>query len=269
MSKKQLKDVLESWDSAQQGRELYDLVAVLYPICRSITGDGVRQSLRLLQQRVPLTLQEVPTGTQVFDWTVPKEWNIRDAYIKNSKGERVVEFKQNNLHVVNYSVPIQARMRLSELKQYIYALPDKPDWVPYRTSYYKETWGFCMSQRKLNELPDDEYEVCIDSTLEPGHLTYGEFRIQGITKEEVLISAHSCHPSLCNDNLSGMAVAARLAQHLAARSLRYSYRFVWIPGTIGSITWLALNETQLPKIKHGLVLSCVGDPGRFTYKRSR
>ncbi len=269
MAQKQFIDVLEGWDSAQQGRELHDLVAALYPICRSITGDGVRQSLRLLQKRVPLSLREVPTGTQVFDWTVPKEWNIRDAYIKNSKGERVVDFKQNNLHVVNYSVPIQTRMRLSELKQHVYTLPDKPDWIPYRTSYYKETWGFCMSQHKLDELPDDEYEVCIDSTLEPGNLTYGEFRIQGATDEEVLISAHSCHPSLCNDNLSGMTVAAKLAECLASVPLRYSYWFVWVPGTIGSITWLAQNESVIPLIKHGLVLSCVGDSGQFTYKASR
>src|SRR5271170_397740 len=215
MAKKQLKYILESWDSAQQGRELYDLVTALYPICRSITGDGVRQSLRLLQQRVPLTLREVPTGTQVFDWTVPKEWNIRDASIKNSKGERVVDFKQNNLHVVNYSIPVRTRMRLTELKQHIHTLPEKPDWIPYRTSYYKEAWGFCMSQRQLDKLPEDEYEVFIDSTLEPGHLTYGEFRIQGATDEEVLVSAHSCHPSLCNDNLSGITVAAKLAECLA------------------------------------------------------
>src|SRR6267142_2035040 len=168
MATKQPKGILEDWDSARQGRELYDLVAALYPICRSITGDGVRQSLRLLQQRVPLSLREVPTGTQVFDWTVPKEWNIRDAYVMNSNGERIVDFRQNNLHVVNYSIPVRKRMGLTELKQHIYTLPETPDWIPYRTSYYKETWGFCMTQRKLDELPDGEYEVCIDSTREPG-----------------------------------------------------------------------------------------------------
>jgi len=269
MATKQFKNILEGWDSAREGCELYDLVTALYPICRSITGDGIRQSLRLLQQHVPLTLCEVPTGTQVFDWTVPKEWNIRDAYILNLKGERVVDFKQNNLHVVNYSIPVRKRMGLTELKQHIYTLPEKPDWIPYRTSYYKETWGFCMSHRKLDELPDDNYEVYIDSTLEPGHLTYGEFRIQGATDEEVLISCHSCHPSLCNDNLSGMAVAAKLAECLAGASPRYSYRFLWVPGTIGAITWLAQNESVIPLIKHGLVLSCVGDSGQFTYKSSR
>jgi len=257
------------WDAAREGAELYRIVAELYPICRSITGNGLRESLRLLQQHAPLSLHEVPSGTQVFDWVVPKEWNIRDAYIKDAKGGKVVDFRKSNLHVVNYSIPVRKTVALSELRPHLFTLPGSPDWIPYRTSYYKETWGFCLSHRQLESLADAEYEVCIESTLEPGHLTYGELRIQGATDAEVLISSHCCHPSLCNDNLSGMAVAARLAQHLSGRSLRYSYRFVWIPGTIGSITWLALNEARLPKIKHGLVLSCVGDPGRFTYKRSR
>jgi aminopeptidase-like protein len=256
-------------DAAQEGAELYRIVSELYPICRSITGNGLRESLRLLQQHAPLSLHEIPSGTKVFDWVVPPEWNIRDAYIKNSSGERMVDFRKSNLHVVNYSIPVRKKMTLSELRPHLFTLPESPDWIPYRTSYYKKSWGFCLSQRQSESLADDDYEVCIDSTLEPGHLTYGEFRIQGATDSEVLISSHCCHPSLCNDNLSGMAVAARLAHHLSGRSLRYSYRFVWIPGTIGSITWLALNEAHLAKIKHGLVLSCVGDPGRFTYKRSR
>ncbi len=206
---------------------------------------------------------------QVFDWVVPKEWNIRDAYIKDSRGTRVVNFRRSNLHVVNYSVPVRQRMHLSELRKHLFALPETPDWIPYRTTYYKETWGFCLTQRQLDALPDEEYEVCIDSTLEPGSLSYGEFRIRGATNDEVLISCHSCHPSLCNDNLSGMSVATKLAQRLSGMHLRYSYRFLWIPGTIGAITWLALNESTLPRIKHGLVLSCIGDPGRFNYKRSR
>jgi aminopeptidase-like protein len=181
----------------------------------------------------------------------------------------VVDFQKSNLHVVNYSVPVRKKLALSELRPHLFSLPDSPDWVPYRTSYYKESWGFCLSHRQLESLTDAEYEVCIDSTLKPGHLTYGEFLVQGATDAEVLISSHCCHPSLCNDNLSGMSVAAGLARKLAGRALRHSYRFLWIPGTIGSITWLALNEARLSKIKHGLVLSCVGDPGRFTYKRSR
>jgi aminopeptidase-like protein len=268
-SRKNLRDLLEGVDHQEEGRQAYATIEALYPICRSITGDGVRQSLRLLQSTVPLELYEVPSGTQVFDWTVPKEWNIRDAYIKNGVGERVVDFQRCNLHVLNYSIPIRRMMSLSELRPHLFTLPETPDWIPYRTSYYRETWGFCLSQRQLERLEEGEYEVCIDSTLEPGHLTYGEYRIQGATDDEVLISCHTCHPSLCNDNLSGMAMAARLALILNGAVLRYSYRFLWIPGTIGSITWLARNEPILPRIKHGLVLSCVGDPGPFTYKRSR
>ena len=268
-SKVRISDTLPTFDSGSAGMDMYALIEELFPICRSITGNGVRQSLQVLQHIVPISLHEVPTGTQVFDWTVPKEWNIRDAYIKTIRGERVVDFHNSNLHVVNYSIPIRTRMRLAELRNHIFTLPDNPDWIPYRTSYYCEDWGFCLSHRQLGSLTDEEYEVCIDSTLEPGHLTYGEFRIQGSTDEEVLISCHSCHPSLCNDNLSGMTVAAKLAQRLTGVSLRYSYRFLWAPGTIGAITWLARNEPVLPRIKHGLVLSCVGDPGRFTYKRSR
>ena len=252
-----------------EGEESYKIVRDLYPICRSITGDGLRQSLRLLQPSIPLELHEVPTGTQVFDWTVPKEWNVRDAYIKNAEGERIIDFRRSNLHLLNYSVPVHQTMSLAELKPNLFTLPENPDWIPYRTSYYRETWGFCLSHRQLQKLEDREYEVCIDATLESGHLTYGEYRIQGETDDEVLISCHSCHPSLCNDNLSGMATAARLARLLEGVSLRYSYRFLWIPGTIGSITWLARNEPILPRIMHGLVLSCIGDAGPFTYKRSR
>ena len=252
-----------------KGDELHGLVAELYPICLSITGDGVRQSLKILRKHVDLRVHEVPTGTRVFDWEIPKEWNIKDAWIKNAQGEKVVDFQKNSLHVVNYSTGVKQKLRLADLKKHLFSLPEKPEWIPYRTSYYNETWGFCLSQRQLEALPDGEYEVMIDATLAPGHLTYGEFRIQGETDDEVLISCHSCHPSLGNDNLSGMVVAAALAQHLAPTTLHYSYRFVWAPGTIGSIAWLALNEKVLPRIKHGLVLSCVGDPGAFNYKRSR
>lgn len=259
----------EDGQSTREGSELFEMISALYPICRSITGNGLRESLRQLQRHVRLSLQEVPTGTRVFDWAVPKEWNIRDAYIKDSRGTRLVDFQKSSLHVVNYSVPVKQKMLLSELRSHLFTLPQNPDWIPYRTSYYKETWGFCLTQRQLDSLADEEYEVCIDSTLEPGTLTYGEFRIQGETDDEVLISCHSCHPSLCNDNLSGMTVATKLAQRLSGMQLRYSYRFLWAPGTIGAITWLARNESILPRIRHGLVLSCVGDPGRFNYKRSR
>ena len=264
-----LRDVIESLDREQEGAALYGLIRDLYPVCRSITGDGLRQSLRVLQRVVPLQLHEVRSGTQVFDWVVPKEWNIRDAWIKNRAGERVVDFQKNSLHVLSYSVPVRQKMSLTALKPHLFTLPDAPDWIPYRTSYYRENWGFCLSQKQFESLPEEEYDVCIDASLEPGHLTYGELRTQGVTDDEVLISCHSCHPSLCNDNLSGMTVAAKLAALLSAVPLRYSYRFLWIPGTIGAITWLALNEPLIPHIKHGLVVSCLGDPGRFTYKRSR
>lgn len=262
-------DVGKVFGSSGAGRSLHDLVAELYPLCRSITGDGVRETLRLIQKRIPLTMSEVPSGTQVFDWTVPLEWNVKDACIKGSDGVRIADFQVNNLHLMSYSTPIQRRMRLEELKPHLFSLPDHPEWVPYRTSYYQENWGFCLSHKDLERLVEKEYEVLIDSSLQPGALTYGECYLQGQTSDEVLVSCHICHPSLCNDNLSGIAVAVMLAQTLALRPRRYSYRFVFIPGTIGSITWLARNEQVIPHIKHGLVLTGIGDEGGITYKKSR
>jgi len=250
-------------------QELYALVADLYPICRSITGDGVRETLQRLQRFVPLSVHEVPTGTPVFDWTVPPEWNIRDAYVKNSRGERVVDFQESNLHVVNYSVPVHEKMTLEELKPHLFTLPDNPEWIPYRTTYYKRSWGFCLRHRELLNLPEGEYDVCIESTLAEGHLTYGELFLPGEKPDEILVSTHVCHPSLANDNLSGVAVACFLAKHLSQSSRRYSYRFLFIPGTIGAITWLCINESGVSRIKHGLVLAGVGDAGPFSYKRSR
>jgi aminopeptidase-like protein len=253
------------------GEELYKLVAELYPICRSITGDGVRRTLEVVDRELGggLEVSEVPTGTQVLDWTVPREWNVRDAWVADPSGRRVVDFQASNLHLVSYSVPVRATVSLAELKEHLFTLPDQPDLVPYRTSYYAERWGFCASQRLVDSLPDGDYEVCVDSTLADGHLTYGEHLVEGRTSEEVLVSCHVCHPSLANDNLSGIAVASRLARLLAESRPRYSYRFLFIPGTIGSITWLARNEDNLGRVRHGLVLSGVGDPGGFTYKRSR
>jgi aminopeptidase-like protein len=248
---------------------MHALIRDLFPICRSITGQGFRDSLRRLAQVVPLSLSNVPTGTPVFDWTVPKEWNIRDAWIADSSGRRVVDFRSSNLHVVSYSVPVRARMSLVELKPRLHTLPDQPDAIPYRTSYYAEDWGFCLSHRALEALSDDEYEVCIDSTLAPGNLTYGECILAGATTDEILISVHSCHPSLANDNLSGMAVGAVLARYLAKQPRRHTFRFLFIPGTIGSIAWLAGHEAEAGRIRHGLVLSCLGDRGQSTYKRSR
>jgi aminopeptidase-like protein len=257
--------------AAGVGDEMHATISELFPICRSITGDGFRQTLRLLRCRIPLEIHEVPTGTQVLDWTVPKEWNIRDAWIATATGERVVDFRSSNLHVVNYSVPVRQRMTLAELRPHLHSLPEHPAWTPYRTSYYTESWGFCLPHETLESLADDTYDVCIDSSLAPGHLTFGEYLVRGREADEVLISCHSCHPSLANDNLSGMALATALAQRLTehAAELRYSYRFLFIPGTIGSLTWLGLNRAGVARIKHGLVLSCVGDAGPLTYKRSR
>jgi aminopeptidase-like protein len=251
------------------GEELYKLVAELYPICRSITGDGVRRTLEIVDREIGLEVHEVPTGTQVLDWTVPREWNVRDAWVANAAGERVIDFQASNLHLLGYSVPVRATMPLAELREHLYTLPDHPDWVPWRTSYYAERWGFCASQRLVDSLPDGDYEVCVDTTLADGHLTYGEHLVEGETADEVLVSCHVCHPSLANDNLSGIAVATRLARMVAEARPRYSYRFLFAPGTIGSITWLARNEDRLGRIRHGLVLACVGDPGGFTYKCSR
>jgi aminopeptidase-like protein len=251
------------------GEELHEFAKELYPICRSITGDGIRQTLARIGKRIPLQLFEVPSGTGVFDWIVPKEWNIRDAYIKNSSGKRVVDFQKHNLHVLNYSMPIHATMPFNELRPHLFSLPERPDWIPYRTSYYQEQWGFCLTHNQLLALMDGEYEVCIDSSLEDGNLTYGECFLPGQREEEVLISTHVCHPSLANDNLSGLVVATYLAQSLAATDHRYSYRFLFIPGTIGAITWLSRNGAKVSRIRNGLVLTGVGDRGGFHYKKSR
>ena len=259
-----------SGDGAERiGAEIYGLMRRLYPICRSITGDGVRRSLAMLQEYIPLEIFEVPTGTPIFDWTVPKEWNVRDAYVKNTRGERVIDFQKHNLHLVNYSVPVRRTMSLAELRPYLHTLPEHPDWIPYRASYYKESWGFCLTQRQLEALDEGEYEVCVDSTLGDGSLTYAECYLAGDREDEILLYTHICHPSVCNDNLSGMALLTYLARALQNERRRYSYRFVFAPTTIGSITWLARNESHLGRIKHGLVVALVGDPGPVTYKKSR
>jgi aminopeptidase-like protein len=251
------------------GGEMYALVKELYPICRSITGDGVRQTLQILRRVIPLELHEVPSGTQVLDWQAPREWNIRDAWIKDPSGKKIVDFHASNLQVVSYSTPVHRHLPLSELKNHLFTLPDRPDWIPYRTSYYKEAWGFCLPHELLQRLPEGDYEVYIDSSLEPGHLTYGELLIPGERDEEILISAHVCHPSLCNDNLSGVAVSAFLAREVLAQpQRRLSYRFLFIPGTIGAITWLAQNRESLRRVSGGLTLVCLGDSRHLTYKKS-
>jgi len=261
---------LDRWMPADIGAELHRFAAELYPICRSITGDGIRRTLALIGNRIPLDTANVPTGTPVFDWTVPKEWNIRDGYIKLAGStRRSVDFQQSNLHVMNYSSPVHKTLPLSELRPHLFTVPEHPGQIPYRTSYYKEDWGFCLSHNQLLALEDGDYEVCIASTLENGYLTYGECHLPGRSNNEVLISCHVCHPSLANDNLSGIAVATFLAQLLTQGDHYYSYRFLFIPGTIGAITWLAQNREAATRIRHGLVLTCLGDKGGFHYKKSR
>ena len=255
--------------SDRVGAEIHDLIRDLFPICRSITGEGVRQSLHRLQQLIPLEVCEVPSGTSVFDWTIPNEWNIRDAWIKDVTGTKVVDFQRSNLHVVSYSQPVRARMSLRDLRPHLFTIPEHPEWIPYRTSYYRETWGFCLSHHQLQRMPEGDYDVCIDSSLEPGHLSYGELLVPGELEDEFLISAHICHPSLCNDNLSGVSIAAHLARHLLDQNQRRrSYRFLFIPGTIGAITWLARNVERLDRVRGGLTLVCLGDASPLTYKRS-
>jgi len=251
------------------GAEMYRLIERLYPICRSLTGDGQRRTLAILREVIDLTIHEVPSDTQVFDWTVPREWNIRGGYIKDASGRKIVDFADSNLHVMGYSTPVYRRMSLSALKPHLFTLPDYPDWIPYRTSYYREDWAFCLSHRQLLAMKDGEYEVHIDASLTSGSMTYGEFAIPGERAEEILISCHICHPSLANDNLSGIAVAAMLAKYLSSTPHRYSYRFLFTPGQIGSIAWLCRNENRLGLIRGGLVLACLGDAGGFTYKKSR
>jgi aminopeptidase-like protein len=252
-----------------QGENMMTLVRHLYPLCRSLTGEGVHETLRIVKQLVPVDIHEVPSGQKIFDWDVPQEWNIEDAYVKNAKGERVIDFKRSNLHVMGYSVPVHARMSLQELRPKLHTLPDRPDWIPFRTSYFRPDWAFSLTHRQLQSLEEGEYEVCIDSSLKSGSLTYGELYLPGEQSDEVLISTHVCHPSLCNDNLSGIAIATYLAKWLQSAPRRYSYRFVFVPAQIGSLAWLARNEHNVGRIKHGLVLVALGDDGELTYKRSR
>jgi aminopeptidase-like protein len=256
-------------DFASRGAAMHALAAELYPICRSITGDGVRETLRIVAEGLPLTVHEVPSGTPVLDWSVPREWNIRDAWVKDSSGRKVIDFERSNLHVLNYSTPVRTTASLAELRPHLYTLPDQPTRIPYKTSYYNESWGFCLSQEQLDGLGDGEYEICIDSSLEAGHLSYGEIFLPGRESQEILLSCHVCHPSLANDNLSGVVLLRQLAEVLAGVDRRYGYRLIFAPGTIGAITWLARNQDKLSRIRHGLVVAGVGDSGDFSYKKTR
>lgn len=257
-------------DRDAAGAWMYDRVKEWYPLCRSITGNGLRDTLRAMGKHAPIDLHEVATGTPVFDWTIPNEWNVREAWVRDTQGNTVVDFQHHNLHLLGYSAPFQGMVSREELLDHCFTLPDHPDWIPYRTSYYQERWGFCLTQKQRDALPEGDYEVFIDTTLEPGHLTYGECFLPGSDPEkEILISAHACHPSLANDNQSGLALALYLAKALGEVDHRYSYRFVFAPGTIGAIAWLARNQDRAEHIRHGLIFACVGDDHAPTYKQSR
>lgn len=251
------------------GQALHDLATRLYPVCRSITGPGVRETLSILSEISPFDQIEIPSHTDVFDWTVPMEWSVEDAYIADTDGRHVVDFKAHSLHVVGYSAPFAGRLSREALEPHLHSLPDQPDLIPYRTSYYKENWGFCLSQNQRDALGDGPFDVRIDSVLADGSMTLGEIFVPGASDEEILISAHICHPSLANDNLSGIVIAAALGLRARARPMRHSLRILLVPGTIGSIAWLALNESKIAHIRHGLVLTGLGDRGALTYKRSR
>ena len=251
------------------GSDAYSFIETLYPICRSITGAGSRQTLQLIAQQIGLEVSEIPTGTQVFDWVVPEEWNIRDAYIEDMSGNKLIDFKVSNLHVVSYSMPIDKVVSKEELDEHLHSIPEHPEWVPYRTSYYNKSWGFCLSDNQRQSLVDAQYKVYIDSDFKQGSLSYGECYIEGESKEEFLLFAHICHPSLCNDNLSGISIATQLVKYLSSQKLNKSYRIVFAPATIGSISWLSQNQDKLSNIKAGLVIAVAGDSGSLTYKRSR
>lgn len=264
-----LSALIEKFDARSAGMRMYAMIEEMYPVCRSITGGGVRRTLDIIGQRIPLTIHEIPSGTQVFDWTVPDEWNIRDAYIKNPQGTTVLDFHKSNLHVVSYSTPIHATLSLDELKSHLFTLPEHPDWIPYRTSYYEKSWGFCLPHNELLHWQPGPYEVHIDSTLAPGSLTYGALTLPGTSDDIVLVSCHICHPSMCNDNLSGVSLVTLLAEQLRRVPLRHTFVFLFIPGTIGSIVWLCANRDHAKKVAHGLVVNNVGDAGHLRYKRSR
>lgn len=262
-------DLVDGAAATSTQEEMTGLMADLAGIGRSITGDGVRDTLARVAKDVQVTVHEVPSGTSVLDWTVPPEWNVRDAYIADRDGRRVVDLRASSLHLVGYSVPVRATMTLEQLRPHLHTLPDQPDWVPYRTTYYTPGWGFCLTQRQLDAMDAGPYDVLVDSTLEPGSLTYGECLLPGQSPDEVLVSTHVCHPAMANDNLTGIAVATALARLLDTTSHRYTYRLLLVPGTIGALTWLSRSAEVLPRVRHGVVLTGLGGPGPLVWKRSR
>jgi len=255
--------------AAEAAGRARETMQAMYPLCRSITGNGVRRTLDLIERWVPLERHEVASGTPVLDWKVPLEWNIRDAWVADASGKRVIDFQAHNLHVLSYSVPVRRTMTLDELQPHLHSLPDRPDLIPYRTSYYREQWGFCLRHRDRERLGPGPYEVVVDSSLVPGHLSYAECIVPGRTDVEAIVYTHTCHPSLANDNLSGIMAATLLAHAMRQETPQLTWRFVFGPGTIGSLTWLARNEVRLDRIAGGLVLGLLGDQGPLTYKRTR
>jgi len=264
-----LNELQQEGGAAEAASAAMSLIERMYPICRSITGNGVRQTFDLIAERIALARIEVPSGAPVFDWEVPREWNVRDAYIADAAGRRLVDFRAHNLHLVNYSAPVDRTMTLEELQPHLHSLPDRPDWIPYRTTYYRENWGFCLRHRDRETLGPGPFRVVVDSTLSQGSLSLGEAVIEGSTRDEAIVYTHTCHPSLANDNLTGIAVAVALARALAAERPRLTWRFVFGPGTIGSLAWLSRNEARLPELRAGLTIGLLGDPGPLRYKRSR
>lgn len=254
------------------GQQMHDLAARLYPMHRAITGQGVRDTFEEIAKHIPLNVHEVPTGTPVLDWHVPHEWNLHDAFIADANtGTRLIDVADSTLHIVNYSRAVNQQMSWQELLPHLWTVPEFEDRIPYRTGYFRDTWGFCLSEIQKKSLadPSRSYHVVIDSQSSDGALSYAECQIQGQSERVVLLYTHCCHPSLANDNLSGIVVATFLAQALQSRSLKHTYRIVMAPATIGAITWLAQNESSLATIDYGLVLSLLGDAGNLTYKRSR
>lgn len=249
---------------------MHRLLRELYPLCRSITGEGVRRTLKRIGEEIPVQWTELESGTRVLDWVIPDEWRIREAWVEAPNGKRIIDFQEHSLHLVSYSEPVDGMFSLEELQPHLHSLPERPDWIPYRTSYYQRDWGFCLPHRLRETLGAGRYRVRIDSEISPGHLTYGEVILPGETTEEILLSAHICHPSLANDNLSGIAIAVELSKWLAKRKdRRFSYRILFAPGTIGAIAWLSNNRSVLPRVRGGLVLNGLGGPHPWTYKQSR
>ena len=250
-------------------KETDNILKELFPICRSITGNGVRKTLSILNSITDFEIKEIPSGTKVYDWEIPNEWNIEDAYVENSSGKKVIDFKKNNLHVLNYSIPFNGKVSFNELKEHLYTLPDLPNAIPYRTSYYTKRWGFCLAHNELKKFDEnDVYYVNIKSTLKPGNLTYGEYFVKGNSDKEILFSTYCCHPSLANDNLSGMVLWILMLRELKNKKPNYSYRFVIAPETIGAIAYLAGNKQNVKNICAGFIFTCVAGSGKFSYKSS-